>query len=111
MSKKIPSKLFENVHPILPKSKVLSPIGNIVNKRKLSIDEVLVNSMIVPSNPAKRRRLMDKIIPKLLDGTATLSKGYLLTPKRKIIEATSAVRRQISCRYIIENGIVKRRRK
>jgi hypothetical protein len=102
MLKKIPSKLFENVHPILPKSKVLSPIGNVVNKRKLSRDEVLVNSMIVPANPAKRRRLMDKIIPKLLDGTASLSKGYLLTPKRKIIEATGPVLKHFKCRYVIE---------
>ena len=72
--------------------------------------EVLVNSMIVPSNPAKRRRLMSKIIPKLLDGTATLSKGYLLTPKRKIIEATGPILKHFKCRYVVEKGVAKRRR-
>lgn len=106
MSKKIPSKLFRSNSS----NKVLSPIGNVVNKRKLSRDEVLVNSMIVPSKPAKRRRLMDKIIPKLLDGTASLSKGYLLTPKRKIIKATVPVLKHFKCRYVIENGVAKRRR-
>jgi hypothetical protein len=37
---------------------------------------------------------MDTLIPKLLDGTATLNMGYLLTPKKKIIEATAPVLRQ-----------------
>jgi hypothetical protein len=66
--------------------------------------------MTLSSNPAKRRRLMDTLIPKLLDGTDTLNKGYLLTPKRKIIEATVPVLKHFKSRHVIENRVAKRRR-
>lgn len=107
MSKNIATKLFENMYPLVPKRQLLSYSGKLVNKRKLKGDEVLINYMIIPSNPAKRRRLMDKLIPKLLDGTATLNRGYLLTPKRKIIEATTPVLRHFKSRYLVENGVAK----
>ena len=88
MTKKIGANVFEMINPIVPKRSFVSHSGKIVKKRKLNRDEELINYMIVPSNQAKRRRLMDTLIPKLLDGTATLNKGYLMTLKRKIIEAT-----------------------
>ena len=39
-----------------------------------------------------------------------LFKGYLLTPKRKIIEATIPVLRHFKSRYFVTNGVAKRRR-
>ena len=93
--------LFEKVYPVLPKGKVLSHKGKMGKKRKLKEDEVLVNYMIVPSNPSKRRRLLDTLIHKLLDGTAVSNKGYLLTPKRKIIEATVPALRHFKSHYVV----------
>lgn len=68
-----------------------------MNKRKLSRDKDIVNSIIVPSNSAKKRRLN----PKLLDGTSTVTKGYFLAPKRIIVQLVQLLRK-ISCRYVME---------
>jgi hypothetical protein len=46
----------------------------------------------------------------LLNGTDVLNKGYLLTPKRKIIEATTQVLRHFKSRYVVKNSVAKRRR-